>query len=158
LVSGSPIQVQVTTPVVTICAITAQLRMRTKRGKKMYVLLADSDGKERAALRRLMAQEPELTVVGEAIGARELLAQAQALHPDLVLLDWELPGLQGTDLLLALHCHGWPMKVVAYSERTEARQEALAGGADAFVGRDEPLEWLLITLYSVAGLSPCFVG
>ena len=73
-----------------------------QKGKTMYVLLADSHAKERAALRRLMAQEPELNVVGEAVGVQDLLAQAQALHPDLVLLNWELPGLQGTDLLLAL--------------------------------------------------------
>jgi DNA-binding NarL/FixJ family response regulator len=124
----------------------------------MYVLLADDQTKERTSLRRLMAQEPELRVVGEVTEAQDLLAQAQVIHPDIVLLDWELPGLEGTDMLPSLHCLGWPMKVVAYSERAEARQEALAAGADAFVSRDEPLEWLLITLHSVAGLSPCFVG
>jgi DNA-binding NarL/FixJ family response regulator len=124
----------------------------------MYILLAANRAKERTVLRRLMEQEPELSVVGEVSEARDLLAQAQAVHPDLVLLDWELPGLQGADLLLALHCLGYPLKVVAYSERTEARQEALAAGADAFVHREEPPQWLLITLYSVAGLSPCFLG
>lgn len=50
------------------------------------------------------------------------------------------------------------MKVVAYSERTEARLEALTSGADAFVSRDEPLEWLLITLRKIGGLSPVFAG
>lgn len=105
-----------------------------------------------------MEQEPELSVVGEAVEAQDLLAQARVIHPDLVLLDWELPGLQGTGLLLALHGLGCPMKVVAYSERMEARQEALAAGADAFHSKDEPLEWLLITLYAFAGLSPCFAG
>ena len=124
----------------------------------MNVLLADERAKERTVLRRLMEQEPELSVVGEATEAQDLLAQAHAVHPDLVLLDWELPGLQGTGLLPDLHCHGCPLKVVAYSECTEARQEALAAGADAFVSREEPPEWLLITLYAVAGLSQCFVG
>lgn len=105
-----------------------------------------------------MDQEPELSVVGEAVEARDLLAQAQVVQPDLVLLDWGLPGLQGAGLLRALHCLGYPLKVVAYSERTEARKEALAAGADAFVCREEPPEWLLITLYSVGGLSPYFPG
>jgi DNA-binding NarL/FixJ family response regulator len=105
-----------------------------------------------------MKQDPELSVVGEATEAQDLLAQAQAIHPDLVLLDWDLPGLQGTDLLLALHGLICPIKVVAYSERTEARQEALAGGADAFISRDEPLEWLLITLRKLGRLSPYIAG
>ena len=122
----------------------------------MNVLLAAPQEKARTMLRQLMAQEPELSVVGEAAEARDLLTQAKVVRPDLVLLDWELPDLQGTDLLPALHRLGCPLKVVAYSERTEARKEALAAGADAFVCREEPPEWLLITLYSLGGLSPYF--
>ncbi len=124
----------------------------------MHVLLADNQAKNRTVLRRLLEQEPELNVVGEVSEAQDLLTQVQAVHPDLVLLEWELPGLQGTDLVRALHFLGRPLKVVAYSECTEARQEALVAGADAFAIREEPLEWLLITLHTVAGLSPCFVG
>ena len=139
-------------------AVSNRLQVRSKGIREMYVLLADNRATERTVLRRLLEREPELSVVGEAVEARNLLAQAWAVHPDLVLLDWELPGLQGTDLLPTLRCLGCPLKVVAYSERKEARQEALAAGADAFFSKDEPLEWLLITLYSVAGLSPCIVG
>jgi DNA-binding NarL/FixJ family response regulator len=124
----------------------------------MYVLLADNKAKNRTVLRRLMEQEPELTVVGEVVEARDLLVQVQGVHPDFVLLDWELPGLRGTGLLVALHCLGCPLKVVAYSERTGARQEALAAGADAFVSREEPLEELVNTLRAVGGLSPYFPG
>lgn len=124
----------------------------------MRVLLVDSHAQERSMLRRIVKQEPELSVVGEATDAQDLLAQAQAVHPDLLLLDWELPGLQGSDLLLTLHRLAFPVKVVAYSERTEARLEALTSGADAFVSRDEPLEWLLITLRKIGGLSPVFAG
>jgi hypothetical protein len=84
------------------------LRSRRTRIQRMYILLADNQAKERTMLRRLVGQEPELSVVGEASDARDLLAQAQVVHPDLVLLDWELPGLQGAGLLLALKCLGFP--------------------------------------------------
>jgi DNA-binding NarL/FixJ family response regulator len=124
----------------------------------MRVLLVDSHAQERSMLRRIVKQEPQLSVVGEVTDAQDLLARAQAVHPDLLLLDWELPGLQGSDLLLTLHRLTFPLKVVAYSERTGARQEALTSGADAFVSRNEPLEWLLITLRRIGGLSPVFVG
>jgi DNA-binding NarL/FixJ family response regulator len=124
----------------------------------MRVLLTDNRTKTRAALKRLLEQEPEVSVVGEVAGAEDLLAQVQETRPDLVLLDWELSGLQATDLLSALHSLYRPLKVIAFSRNREARQEALAAGADAFVSREEPLEWLLITLHAVGGLSPCFVG
>ena len=144
-----------------MCRAFAQHSISCKwalREKEMHILLADRQPKNRTALRRLLEQEPELSVVGEAVEARDLLAQAQAVHPALVVLDWELPGLQDTCLLRALHRLGWPLKVLVYSNRTEARQEALGAGADAFFSKDEPMEWLLITLYTLAGLSPCFSG
>lgn len=53
----------------------------------MRVLLVDSHAQERSMLRRIVKQEPELSVVGEATDAQDLLAQAQAVHPDLLLLD-----------------------------------------------------------------------
>jgi DNA-binding NarL/FixJ family response regulator len=123
----------------------------------MQILLADSHAKGRAALRRLLEQDPEWSVVGEADEAQGLLAQVHALHPDLVLFDWELPGRQAFDLLPALYAVWCPVKVVAFGERREARQGALAAGVDAFVSKQDPLEWLLATLHAVAGLSPAFV-
>jgi len=124
----------------------------------MRVLLTDDQTQMRLALRRLLEQEPELTVVGEAAEAKDLLTQVQKTQPDLVLLDWELPGLQAADLLLTMHSHYCPLKVVAFSERREARQEALAAGADAFISKEDPQEKLLTTLRKVGGLSPRYVG
>ena len=122
----------------------------------MRVLLADDQVNVRSALRLLLAQEPDLDVVGEATGTEELLAQAKIVHPDLVLLDWELPGLQPTDpatdsgqqLLLTLHaCHPG-LRVIALSGRPEACQAALAAGADAFVSKGDPPERLLAAVDS----------
>lgn len=62
----------------------------------MRVFLADDQAKVRAALRLLLEQEPGLSVVGEVTEAKDLLAQVQVTQPDVVLLDWELPGLRAT--------------------------------------------------------------
>jgi two-component system invasion response regulator UvrY len=124
----------------------------------MQVLLADHQIRNRIVLKQLLEHEPELTVVGEAIEARDLLTQVQGAPPGLVLLDWTLPGMKGADLLRAIRRLGCFPKVVVYSERAEARREAFAAGADAFVSREEPPEWLLGALRSVSGLSPCTVG
>jgi CheY-like chemotaxis protein len=92
------------------------------------VLLADDQAKVRSALRLLLEQEPGLSVVGDAVETEELLAQAEALCPDLMLLDWELPGLQTADPLRALRAGCPNLKVIAVSGRPEARRASLAGG------------------------------
>jgi DNA-binding NarL/FixJ family response regulator len=121
----------------------------------MRVLLADNRTKERAALKRLLKQDPELCLVGEATEVKSLLAQAQAIHPDLVLLDWGLLVLGGADLLPDLL--GCSLKVVAFGEHAQARAEALAAGVDAFVSKQEPVEELLNMARAVCQLSPFFV-
>lgn len=119
----------------------------------MRILLADDQARVRSALRLLLEQEPGLCVVGEAAETEEILAQIQATRPDLMLLDWELPGLalassirSGKQLLSVLHGHCPDLRVIALSGQLEARQAALAAGADAFVSKGDPPERLLATL------------
>jgi len=113
----------------------------------MHILLADNQAEVRSALRFLLEQEPGMWVVGEAAEAEALLAQEAAIQPDLVLLDWELPGSQPADLLVALRLRRRTI-VIALSGRLEARQEALNAGVDAFVSKGEPPDRLLATLYT----------
>ncbi len=114
----------------------------------MRVLLADDQTRVRSALRMLLKEELELSVVGEAAEAADLLAQMKLTHPDLVLLDWELPGLSAIDSLPTLRktCPG--LVVIALSGRPEARRAALTAGADAFVSKIDPPEQLITTLYA----------
>jgi DNA-binding NarL/FixJ family response regulator len=123
----------------------------------MYVLLAGDLERERRALKQLLEQDSELNVVGEATEAAALLAQLQESRPDLVLLEWGLPGLRADKLLPALRCLARPVKIVVFGERAETHQQALAAGADAFVSKQEPAEELLNTVRAVGGLSPCYV-
>jgi DNA-binding NarL/FixJ family response regulator len=59
----------------------------------MRVLLADDQPALRSAVRFLLEQEPDLSIVGEVGDVAGLMERVAALHPDLLLLDWELPGL-----------------------------------------------------------------
>jgi DNA-binding NarL/FixJ family response regulator len=114
----------------------------------MHVLLADDQAEVRSALRFLLEQESGMRVVGEAAEAQAVLAQDTAIEPDLVLLDWELPGTQATDLLFALRSRCGRTIVIALSGRPEARREALDAGVDAFVSKGDPPEYLLAILYT----------
>jgi len=68
----------------------------------MRVLLVDDERLARAELRRLLAPHPEMEVVGEAVSAADAVAQIVALRPDLLLLDVQMPGGSGFDLLASL--------------------------------------------------------
>jgi len=111
----------------------------------MRILLADHRRKVRFALRALLEQQPGLEVVGEAVDAEDLLAEAEKDCPDLVLLDWELPG-PAADLLSALRGVCPDVLVIALSGRVTAREAAVAAGADAFVSKGDPPERLLAAI------------
>lgn len=112
----------------------------------MRVLLADDQAKVRSALRLLLEHQPGVEILGEAVDTTGLLDWVKATHLDLVLLDWELPGLPAMTLLPLLQSHQPGLQVVALSGRPEAGQAALTAGADAFVSKGDPPEVLMAAL------------
>ena len=70
--------------------------------RPLSVLLVDDERLARAELRRLLAAHPQVDIVGEAASAAEAIAQIGKLRPDLLLLDVQMPGGSGFDLLAAL--------------------------------------------------------
>jgi DNA-binding NarL/FixJ family response regulator len=120
-----------------------------KLAKNTRVLLVDDQAKVRSALRLLLEQEPDLKVVGETAGVTHLTAQIAELHPDLILLDWELRHTPHNGLMSALRSLFPDVKVVALSARPEARRAALEAGADAFVSKVDGPKALLTTLHDI---------
>jgi DNA-binding NarL/FixJ family response regulator len=112
----------------------------------MLILLADDQPKVRFGLRVLLERQSGFTIAEEADNAEDLLAKAQSTHPDLILLGWELPGLDTGDALSTLRQACPKPIVIALSGRPEARQAALKAGADAFVSKADPPERLLATI------------
>jgi DNA-binding NarL/FixJ family response regulator len=114
----------------------------------MRIMLADDQKKVRFALRVLLEQQPELEVVGEAYDCPSLLAQIEALSPDVVLVDWKLPGLDGGRLMPLLRRAD--LAVIVLSPRLEDRRTAVEAGASAFVCKCDAPERLLAAIASVA--------
>ncbi len=113
------------------------------------MLLADDQPEVRRALTILLEQQPGLTVVGEAVDAHDLLIQMEPTCPDMLLLDWELPGMAAPQLLSALRATCPGLSVIALSGRPGARRAALAAGADAFVSKADPPDRLLAAIQRV---------
>ena len=117
----------------------------------MRILLADAQTKVRFALRVLLERPPGFEVVGDAACAEELFAHTAVSRPDVVLLDWSVAGTAADDLMLALRCSCPGLGVIVLSGRPEAREAALAAGADAFVSKGNPPEDLLAAIAGCCG-------
>lgn len=131
----------------------------SKRLRIMDILLADDQPQVRSALRLILEQNDGIRVTGECSHLEELVERIDASHADLILLDWELPGLESAGQQEAQHpyhkelstideikAHKPDVKVIALSGRPEARQEAMQGRADAFVSKADPPETLQAVL------------
>ncbi len=109
------------------------------------VLLVDDQAVVRRALRGRFHLEPDLEVVGEASSGSEALALAQALTPDVVLMDVEMPGMDGIEATAAL-CRAMPLSAVvmlSIYDDAQTRGRAQEAGAVAFVEKRGETESLL---------------
>jgi len=79
-----------------------------------------------------------------------MICRPKTTCPDLVLLDWELPGLAGPRLLITLRATCPDLLVIVLSGRPGAQRAALAAGADAFASKSDPPERLLAATGRVA--------
>lgn len=126
----------------------------------MRILLADDQVRVRSALRLLLEQEVDVEVVGESEDGDGLLLLAKRQQPDVIMLDWELPGSAMATLLPEVYRLLPAVKVIALSVRPEARRAARAAGVAAFVSKNAPSEELLAALRSLqpAPFSPGLGG
>ena len=115
----------------------------------LRILIAGGRSLNRSALRLFLQEACGLAVVGEAADSEELLMELQAKHPDVVLLEWELPGQPGLELLPALRdCNSRPV-VIVLSGRPELEQAVRDAGAHDFFNLGEPPKRLLATLQAI---------
>lgn len=115
------------------------------------ILLADDHAILRAGLRLLIDGQPGLTVVGEASDGLEVVARAGELNPDLVLLDLNMPNLDGLSALRALKQQNPDMRVLILTMHDDVSylQEALQMGASGYVLKKAVDSELLMAISAV---------
>ena len=92
------------------------------------IFIADDEAKVRFALRVLLAREPGWQIVGEAADAERLPEQIKSTQPELLLMDWLLPGLDQIGSIETLRTTYPGMTVITMSGRPEVGKAALASG------------------------------
>ena len=115
----------------------------------MDVLLADKRAAVRSAVRLVLAHEPGISLIAEVETGDELLARIEAGCPDLLLLDWELPGQPLPEVLSTLRQRCPHLQVIALSGHPEVRRLALEAGVDQFVCKANSPDQLLAAIRSV---------
>lgn len=116
------------------------------------VLLVDDHALVRRALRARFQLEADLEVVGEASNGSEAVVLAQSLTPDVVLMDVEMPEMDGIAATAALRRISPQSSVVMLSIHDDAptRERARAAGAVALVEKRGAAEALLAAIRQTA--------
>ena len=105
---------------------------------KIRVLLVDDSVVVRRVVGELLAEEPGVEVVGTAPDGRIALDKAARTSPDVVVLDLEMPGMNGIDMLRQVMRKLYPVPVIVVSshstEGASVTLKALGFGAFDFAG------------------------
>jgi DNA-binding NarL/FixJ family response regulator len=113
------------------------------------VLIVDDQTLFRAGLARILARDPRLEVVAQARNGSEAVEETLALQPDVVLMDLQMPGLNGVEAVKRLRQDAPAVRVLvlsAYADRSmvaEAIDSGAIGYADKDVSPDEIVERIL---------------
>lgn len=105
------------------------------------VLIVDDMAHVRAELCTLLPLAGDIQIVGEAADGQEALRQAEALQPDVVLLDLEMPVMNGYQAAQQIKTNRPTCRVIALTihDYPEAFERAAQCGVDAFLVKGAPL-------------------
>jgi len=106
--------------------------------KPIRILLADDHAVVRQGFRLILAQHPDMEVVGEASNGREALALAHQLKPDVVVIDIAMPELNGVEAtrLIRQECPECSVLVLSMHKDAPYVRETLRAGAKGYLLKD----------------------
>jgi len=114
-------------------------------------MLADDHQLVRKALSLVLNEQPDLNMIGHASNGKELLALLKADQPDIVLLDIDMPIMDGRQCLGLIRSRFPEVKVIMLSLHKDPAlmSEYMANGAAAYLHKDSDIEDLLLAIRTV---------
>ena len=119
--------------------------------RPIRILLVDDQSFVRRFIHKSLEDEPSLNIIGTAQNGQEAIAQVESLNPDLVLIDLEMPEMDGITATEIIVRRFPQCKVLALSshESGEYLQNALRAGANGYIIKGSPAEELTNAIRSV---------
>jgi DNA-binding NarL/FixJ family response regulator len=116
------------------------------------VLLADDHAIVRSGIRQLLLLADDIEVTDEATNGTQVMDKLRTGGFDLVLLDMNMPGISGTDLIARIRLRGSRIPILVLSMRIEAQvvRRALGAGANGYLTKANEPEVLLAAIRKTA--------
>ena len=120
------------------------------------VLLVDDNDVFREALELLLGLRPDVDVLAAVADGRAAAAETERLQPDVVLMDYRLPGLDGVEATAAVRKVAPNIAVVCLTAADASETKALyEAGAVACLAKDQDLDSIVAAIHEAIGrLSP----
>ena len=116
------------------------------------VLLVDDHPVIRSGIRTLLEKEGDINIVGEAENGHQAVQMAAELLPNVIILDMEIPGMNGIEVAKQLRKDGAPGRVLALSGHSDIYyiEQLLAAGASGYLVKEEAPTNILEAVRGVA--------
>lgn len=120
-------------------------------GGKQSVFIVEDHTLLRAGLRALLAQNPDLEIIGEADNGRDAIRAIGTMLPDLVLMDLSMPGMNGIEAMLHIKRRTPDTRILVLTihKTDEYIHESLRAGANGYILKDATHDELQIAIRSV---------
>lgn len=125
-------------------------RWREQGVSRIRVLIIDDSPEARDALASILGSDPEIEIVGLAVDARGGMALVRELHPDLVLIDAQLPDAGSAEATRLIKRDFQNVRVIVLAVHASHAELALESGADRCLMKDSPRQELLETVRELA--------
>lgn len=111
----------------------------------IQILIVDDKEQVRKDLRTLLTLTGEIEIVGEADDGNEAVRQVEALQPDVILLDLEMPIIDGYQIASQVKKFAPSCRVIVLTvhDYPAARDKAFQSGADSYIVKGNPIEELI---------------
>jgi DNA-binding NarL/FixJ family response regulator len=114
----------------------------------IHVFIADDHELVRVALKKILFEEFDMKVVGEATNTFELLEQMKEIKCDILILDLKMPGRSGLDIIPDLKLLNPHLRILMLSIHSEEKYalRALRAGANGYISKNVALTELVVAI------------
>ena len=119
--------------------------------ESIRILIADDHPIVREGLAAVLNQEEDLKVVGQAKNGLEAVSQARELHPDIILMDLQMPEMDGVEAILKVKAEAPDIGIIILTtyDTDDYIFRGIEAGARAYLLKDSPAEEVLKAIMSV---------